>query len=65
MDLVTLDFETYYDDKYSLSKMTTEEYINDDRFEAIGVAVKVNDDETVWCTGSFLSTEGIVRMMLN
>ena len=57
LDLVTLDFETYYDDKYSLSKMTTEEYINDDRFEAIGVAAKVNDGETVWCTGNFTELE--------
>ena len=57
LDLVTLDFETYYDDKYSLSKMTTEEYINDDRFEAIGVAVKVNDNASVWCTGNFAELE--------
>lgn len=52
MNLITLDFETYYDKDYSLSKMTTEEYIRDDRFEVIGVAVKVNDEETVWCTGT-------------
>ena len=28
-----LDFETYWDDAYSLSKMSTVEYINDPRFE--------------------------------
>lgn len=62
MNLITLDFETYYDRDYSLSKMTTEEYIRDSQFEVIGVAVKVNDEETVWCTGtrnqikSFLDT---------
>ena len=53
MDIITLDFETYYDPKYSLSKMTTEEYIRDSRFEVIGVAVKVNQDTPVWCTGDF------------
>ena len=53
MDIITLDFETYYDSQYSLSKITTEEYIRDPRFEAIGVAVKVNQDAPVWCTGDF------------
>jgi DNA polymerase I-like protein with 3'-5' exonuclease and polymerase domains len=48
--ILTIDFETYYDREFSLSKMTTEEYVRDDRFEVIGVAVKVDDGETVWCT---------------
>ena len=51
MDLITLDFETYYDRDYSLSKMTTEEYIRDPRFQVIGVSTKVNDEEPVWVTG--------------
>lgn len=29
MDLITLDFETYYDKEFSLSKMTTEAYVRD------------------------------------
>ena len=33
MDVYTLDFETYYDQEYSLSKMTTEAYVRDPRFE--------------------------------
>lgn len=52
MDLITIDFETYYDKDYSLRKITTEEYIRDDRFEVIGVAVKVNNDITEWASGS-------------
>ena len=52
MDVVTLDFETYYDQDYSLSKMTTEEYIRDPRFEVIGVGVKVNDHPTDTYSGS-------------
>lgn len=39
MKLLVLDFETYYNKQYSLSKMTTEEYIRDERFEVIGVCV--------------------------
>jgi DNA polymerase len=53
MDIVTVDFETYYDKEYSLSKkgMTTEKYIRDPRFEVIGVSVKVNGNETDWYSG--------------
>ena len=40
MQTLTIDFETYYTKEYSLSKLTTEEYIRDPRFEVIGVAVK-------------------------
>jgi len=52
MDIVTIDFETYYDRDYSLSKMTTEAYVRDPRFEVIGVAVKVNDHPVDWYTGT-------------
>jgi DNA polymerase I-like protein with 3'-5' exonuclease and polymerase domains len=52
MDIVTIDTETYYDKDYSLSKMTTEEYIRDERFEVIGVAIKVNDQEVDWYSGA-------------
>ena len=48
MKILTFDFETYYDKEYSLSRMTTEEYIRSDKFEVIGVAVKEDDGETVW-----------------
>ena len=52
MDLITLDFETYYDKDYSLKKLTMEEYVRDPRFEVIGVAVKVNNGETEWASGT-------------
>jgi DNA polymerase len=51
MDIVTIDFETYYDRDYSLSKMTTEAYIRDPRFEVIGVGLKVNNQEVDWYSG--------------
>lgn len=53
MDIYTLDFETYYDREYSLSKkdMTTQRYVDDVRFETIGVAVKKNDEAVQWMSG--------------
>ena len=50
--MITIDFETYYDKEFSLSKITTEEYIRSEQFEVIGVAAKVDDQQTQWCTGS-------------
>jgi DNA polymerase len=52
MKLVTLDFETYYDVGFSLSGLTTEEYIRDARFQVIGVGIKIDEGETYWVTGS-------------
>jgi DNA polymerase len=53
MNIITIDFETYYASDYSLTKTTTEEYVRDDKFEVIGVAVKENGGETKWCTGTY------------
>lgn len=50
MSFVTLDFETYYAKDFSLTKLTTEEYVNDARFEVIGVGIKIDDGETRWVT---------------
>jgi DNA polymerase len=53
MNLITLDFETYYTTKdLGFKTQTTEEYVRDPRFEVIGVAVKVNDEPTQWCSDS-------------
>lgn len=48
MKFITLDFETYYDQDYSLSKMTTEAYIRDPRFEIIGMSWKWEDSPASW-----------------
>lgn len=56
MELIVIDFETYYDKLFSLSKMSTEEYVRSDQFEVIGVSVKENDNEAVWFSGTHEET---------
>lgn len=52
MQITTIDFETYYSKDFSLSKMTTEEYIRSREFQVIGFGYKVDDGDTHWVTGS-------------
>jgi hypothetical protein len=61
MKILTIDFETFYSQTYSLSKMTTEEYIRGDEFEVIGVAVQVDDGKPVWCTGDALAIHKFLK----
>lgn len=50
--LVTLDFETYYGDDYTLTgKRNMSEYIRDARFHAHGVGIKLGAGKTLWYTG--------------
>ena len=44
--LVSLDFETYYDTDYTLSKLSTSEYVRDERFEASMVGIKIGNKKT-------------------
>jgi len=55
--VITLDFETFYDKDFSLSKLTTEEYVRSEQFEVIGVAVKVNNEQTEWFSGDMSATK--------
>jgi DNA polymerase len=51
--IITIDFETYWDRaEYTLSKMTTEEYIRDPRFQAHGACLHEfgTDKITQWYT---------------
>jgi DNA polymerase I-like protein with 3'-5' exonuclease and polymerase domains len=65
MNFITLDFETYYDKTYSLSKLTTEEYIRDSRFEVIGVSVQLDDSSSsnstnTWFSGTHAETQSFL-----
>ena len=52
MQVVTLDFETFYSKTFSLSKLTTEEYLRSPEFQTIGYSIKIDDGKTKWYTGS-------------
>jgi len=60
LNIITLDFETYYDRAFSLSKLTTEEYVRSDMFETIGVAIKENDNEAIWFSGTHDEISGFL-----
>jgi len=48
MNILTVDFETYYTNKdLGFKTQTTEEYVRNPRFEEIGMSVKFNDGETL------------------
>ena len=52
--IITVDFETRWDKRdYTLSKMTTEEYIRDKRFKAFGACVHIlgSDEPIRWVGG--------------
>ena len=55
--LITIDFETFYDSDYSLTKLSTEEYVNDPRFEAIGFAYKIDNEPAVWMSRGLMERE--------
>jgi DNA polymerase len=57
MTILTVDFESFYSQQFSLSKITTEEYVRDSRFEAIGVSVKVDDEPAQWFSGTRKQTK--------
>jgi DNA polymerase len=68
MDVFTLDFETYYSNEYTLKKLTTEHYVRDERFQAIGVGIKRNDGPSIFFphgqVGQALRNAGLEQSMV-
>lgn len=63
LQIVTGDAETYYDKEYSLAlkgkkRITTQQYVEDPRFETIGWGIALPKQEPVW-------TPGTASVMLN
>lgn len=46
--MLTIDFETYYSRDYSLSKISTEDYVSDPNFQIILLGVKRDNAEPEW-----------------
>lgn len=61
METITCDIETFYDRDFSLSKMQTDAYILDPRFEVILVTVITPDGKEHWFSGDELETAGWLR----
>jgi hypothetical protein len=55
VNIITLDLETYFDADYTLSKMTTEAYVRDPRFQVHGVGIASNGDKAYWVDGPRVS----------
>lgn len=58
--MLTLDFETYYTQDYTLRKLTTEQYIRNDSFETLGVGIKQDNLPTVWHSGGVWALRGVL-----
>lgn len=55
MRIIALDLETFFSQDFTLSKMTTESYIRDERFVAHGAAIKWSADTPAkWYDGTAL-----------
>ena len=63
--MFTIDFETFYAKDYSLSKLTTEQYVRDPRFEVIGVAVKRDNHPTVFHPADPRDWKGSIKKALD
>ena len=53
---LVIDFETYYDDKYSLKKINVIPYVRDTQFHAHGCSIKLNSDPAYWVGAADLRT---------
>ncbi len=61
--IITLDWETFYSDDYSLKKMTTEAYVRDPRFKAHGLAIKFDDMPARWFPPGILAVPKMRRLI--
>jgi len=61
--LITIDFETFYDTDFSLSKISTEEYVRSPLFETIGFAYKIDDGPSIWVSGDDFTVNQVLSKL--
>ena len=61
MKVFCIDFETYYSQTFSLTKMTTEAYIRSPEFEAIGFAIQEEGEAPQWFSGTKAYLKGVLN----
>ena len=61
MEIITLDFETFYGPGYTFHHMTTEDYVRDPRFDTMLVSVKFGKGYTKWFSGTVKQTGDWLR----
>src|SRR5271165_7136001 len=52
VEIITLDLETFYGPDYSLTSMTTEDYVRSPKFDTMLVSVKKGKGYTQWFSGN-------------
>lgn len=63
MKLAVADFETFYSKEYSLSRMPTEDYVTDPRFEMMMLGVKMGEHQPVILRGGWEQLESRLEEM--
>jgi DNA polymerase len=60
--IAVVDFETFYSREYSLTRLTTEAYVRDPRFQTIGFAAKFDNHPTDWVGGPEQSAKALAKI---
>lgn len=65
MNFLVIDYESFYCSKsgYTLSKITSEEYVRDKRFEVIGFSVAPLGQKPVWYSGDYAYLRGVLAQI--
>lgn len=58
MQIVVIDFETYYASDYSLKQLGVLQYVRDPRFKVHGVGIQIDDQDPIWV---FNEIEGTLK----